>query len=52
MEYSVKRDGQDGRLSATAIRRAPPGAVVFDVISEATYRGVVLEKPAPTKQVW
>lgn len=50
VEYTVQRQNSDGKLSAVAIRRAPPGSVVFDVVSEEAVRGVLLEKPAPTKQ--
>jgi len=33
------------------IRRAPPGAVVFEALSEELLRGVVLERPQLGKQV-
>jgi cold shock CspA family protein len=49
VEFSVVRD-RDGKLSAAAVRRAAPGAVVFDTVSAETLEGVVLEKPLVTKQ--
>ena len=49
MEYSVRRD-RDRKMCAQAIRRAAPGAVAFDVISDTIIQGVVLEKPVVTKQ--
>lgn len=49
VEYCVKRD-REGKLSAVQVRRAQPGAVVFDVVSDEVIRGVVLEKPIPSKQ--
>jgi hypothetical protein len=51
VEYSVRRDVAENKLSAVLVRRAPPGAVVFDVVGEELCRGVLVEKPAPTKQV-
>jgi cold shock CspA family protein len=49
VEYEVTRD-KNGKLSAQCICRAPPGKVVFDVVSDTIYQGVVLEKPVVTKQ--
>lgn len=45
----MRRD-RDGKLSAQGVRRAAPGAVVFDEITDAVLQGVVLEKPVVTKQ--
>jgi cold shock CspA family protein len=49
VEYSIRRD-RDGKLSAQAVRRAAPGSVIFDEISDSVIEGVVLEKPVVTKQ--
>ncbi len=49
VEYSIRRD-RDGKLSAQAVKRAAPGSVIFDEITENLIEGVVLEKPVVTKQ--
>lgn len=48
VEFAVRRD-RDGKQSAVAVRRAAPGLVVFDVVSEKELRGVVVERPAAGK---
>ncbi len=49
MEYSIKQD-REGKMAAVSVARAPPGAVVFEVVSEELHRGIVVEKPLPSKQ--
>ena len=49
VEFTVHRDGT-GKMSAQSVRRAAPGSVVFDEVSETVFEGVVLEKPVVTKQ--
>lgn len=49
VEYEVVKD-KNGKMSAQCIRRAAPGTVVFDVVSDTVYQGVVLEKPVIAKQ--
>lgn len=52
VEYTIRRDRNDpNKLSAVAIRRAPPGAVVFESVGADLLRGVVLERPTMGKQV-
>ncbi|KAL4440355.1 hypothetical protein ABPG75_003356 [Micractinium tetrahymenae] len=51
VEYTIRRDHRDpNKLSAVQIRRALPGAVVFETASEELIRGVVLERPQLGKQ--
>jgi cold shock CspA family protein len=46
VEFTVRRD-REGKLSAHGLRRAPPGAAVFDTVDAAPRRGVVAERAAP-----
>jgi cold shock CspA family protein len=49
VEFLVRRD-REGKLSAGAVRRAPPGAVAFDTVGQEVLRGWVVERPAAGKQ--
>ncbi|KAL4429026.1 hypothetical protein ABPG77_006065 [Micractinium sp. CCAP 211/92] len=51
VEYTIRRDHRDpNKLSAVQIRRAPPGAVIFETVSAELIRGVVVERPQLGKQ--